>query len=149
MKSKIYLIVLFILAACISYGQDENYYIGIPLDLPTKGVNKVLCMSNGNTLLFHFELERALIIKTFDSTHRSTGTKEHVTYLLDLATMQTALFKGLFEVNGEAVMFIEQHNTSRSNLVRLRFNGTTGKLIDEVILGESKAWQAHPLLCNA
>jgi hypothetical protein len=139
MKIRIYLIVLLSILGYSSIAQEKKFHIGTPIDLPLKGVNKVLCMKNGHTLLFHFEPERAIIVKTFDSTHKSTGTKEHMTYMLDLATIQTAIFKGLFEVNGEAVLFIEQRNTGRSNLVRLRFNGTTGKLIDEILLGESKS----------
>jgi hypothetical protein len=126
MKIRIYLIVLLSILGYSSIAQEKKFHIGTPIDLPLKGVNKVLCMKNGHTLLFHFEPERAIIVKTFDSIHKSTGTKEHMTYMLDLATIQTAIFKGLFEVNGEAVLFIEQRNTGRSNLVRLRFNGTTG-----------------------
>ena len=52
--------------------------------------------------------------------------------------METAVFKGLFEINGEAVLFFEQENSGRRKLVRLRFGSDSGNLLEEMVMGESK-----------
>jgi hypothetical protein len=133
------LIAILCLFSCQGWAQEKKQHIGNILDLGLTGINKVICMENGNTLLFHFEIGKPIVIKTFDSLHKPTGTKEHLCSILDVAMLRTTLFKGLFEVNGEAVLFAEQRHTNRSNLVRLRFDGNSGKMIEEKMIGESQS----------
>lgn len=119
-----------------SYAQD-SYTLGPATDLKETGLNKVLCMKNGNTMLFHFEPGKDLIIKVYDSTHKEIANLKQSCRLFDLYVVKDAMFKGLFEINGEAVLFIEQEHLSKYGLVRCRFNGNDGKLIDEKLMGES------------
>ncbi|MCW3121707.1 MAG: hypothetical protein JWQ38_1199 [Flavipsychrobacter sp.] len=130
-----FLLSVFLITNC--YAQEK--YDMVPTGLPETGVNRVLCMKNGNTVLLHFEVAKEITVKVFDSTHKQIASKQQDSRLLDLYVIKESVFKGLFEVNGEAVLFVEQLHLSKYCLIRLRFNATTGNLIEEKQIGESKS----------
>ena len=135
-----FLSVLFLCLAAITVrSQDRKFTQSKPLDLGQTGVNKVLCMKNSNTLLFHFEPNKAIIVKVFDSTRKEIADQKHVCRMLDISSLKEATFKGLYDINDEAVLFIEQERLSRYVLVRLRFSARDGTLIEEKLAGESKS----------
>jgi hypothetical protein len=131
------LLPLYFLALTCA-AQDAKDTMSFPLQIPATGWNKVLCMKNGYTMLFHFEPEKAMTVIVFDSVHKKVTTKEHVCKVLDVAALRNSVFKGLYDIGGEAVLFIEQEHLSRHQLVRVRFNGRKGTLIEEKIMGESQ-----------
>ena len=134
-----YLALLLCLYFSAGYAQGKKYDVSTPVDLHETGVNKVLCMKNGNTMLIHFEPAKDVVVKVFDSLHREIASQKHTCRVLDIHKIEDAVFKGLFEINGEAVLFVEQERLSKHNLVRLCFNATDGNLIDEKQIGESKS----------
>jgi len=126
-------------AALISKGQESRYEMSKPLDMSMVGVNKVLLMRNGNTLLFHFEPSKAITIKVFDANRKEIASREELCHYLDVYTIQDARFKGLYDIGGEAVLFFDQQNLlSKHRLIRLRFQARDGSLIEEKIMAESK-----------
>ncbi|MCD6012324.1 MAG: hypothetical protein K0Q79_2186 [Flavipsychrobacter sp.] len=127
------------LFAFICHSQTQNWDLSKPVDIKETGVNKVLCMKNGNTMLLHFEINKQTTVKIFDSTHKEIASEKHIFSLLDATRLQDATFKGLHDINGEAVLFIEQERLSKYVLIRLRFDGSKGTLIEEKIAGESQA----------
>lgn len=130
-------ICLFIFSG-VSYGQDSKYDMSTPIDLTqNSGWNKVLCMKNGNTMLFHFDRDKPITIKVFDSLHKEKASVEYLPKILNVETFKMLVFKGFFELNGEAVMFFEQERL-KLELVRLRFNSDNGTVIEEKQAGESK-----------
>jgi len=129
--------LLIFLAATNCYAQDAKYDMSNPIEFAGTGWNKVLCMKNGNTMLFHFDPAKPIEIKVFDSLHKRVANQEYLCSIMDINTLRTSEFKGLFDINGEAVMFIEQEHLSRWGLVRLRFDGRNGKLIEEKLVKES------------
>jgi hypothetical protein len=126
-------------SVCVSLAQNKKYDLSQSIDLKQTGVNKVLCMKNGNTMLFHFEPHKALVVKIFDSLHKEIASKEHLCRIVDLYKLKDATFKGLYDVNGEGVLFIEQEHLSKYGLVRLRFNSSDATLIEEKLVDESKS----------
>ena len=122
---------------------QDKYEISKPLNLPERGVNKVLCMKNGNTVLLHLDILKPITVKIFDSTHKLTGTKELHTRLLNTSLLQTTSFKGLFEINNEAVLFVEQDHLSKRQLIRIRFNGKSGTLVQEEEVAQSPGIAKH------
>jgi len=119
------------------YAQQKDFEMSNPIEFKESGWNKVLCMKNGNTLLFHFAPTKPLMIKVYDSTHKRIANQEYNCRILDLDVLKTSEFKGLFDINGDAVLFIEQEHLSKFGLVRLRFDGRNGQLIDEKLVKES------------
>lgn len=117
----------------------DPYEMSASLGLDEVGINKVLCLRNGNTMLLHFQIGKPIQVFLFDSTHKRIASPQLHCKQLDLFMLTTSLFKGLYEVGGEAVIFFEQQNSGRHSLIMLRINGTTGKLIEERVVGRSKS----------
>ncbi len=137
-KAKILCLLLLLISARHCIAGDKRVYIGNPLDMPMTGWYKVLCMKNGNTLLFHIDNNKPLVVKVFDSTHKEIRHQSHLLRDFDVSKLQLSAFKGLFEVNKEAVLFFEQEHQNRYVLIRVRIDGSSGKLIEEKQLGESQ-----------
>ncbi len=129
--------ILLIVAATRWCGAKDNYEMSLATGLEEVGINKVLCMKNGNTLLFHFEINKPVEVMVFDTARKRIATAHPICNLLDVMMLPTAVFKGLHEIGGEAVLFFEQQNSGRHSLIRLRFNPLNGKLIDESTLCKS------------
>jgi hypothetical protein len=129
---------LFLVSSIPICSAKDNYEISMPVGLDEVGINKVLCMKNGYTLLFHFQINKTIKVKVFDAQHKRVANTESSCDYFDVSRLTTAMFKGLFEVNGEAVLFFEQQNGGRHSLIRLRYNGTSGKLVDETQVGKAK-----------
>jgi hypothetical protein len=142
------LILIFVLCCCIipitTFAQERKFDFSTPVGFDPGGINKVLCMNNGNTMLFHFELGKPIMLKVFDTAHKRVANTEHLCKELDISMLKTMLFKGLYDINGEAVLFIEQENNGRHSLVRLRFNSHNGKMIEEKTMGRSRS-MAKPM----
>lgn len=127
--------VLFLLAVVLislsGYTQSAPYELSAPIDLPATGTNQLLLMKNGNTLLFHFENTKAILVKVFDKNHKEIAQQKHVCDTLDINALDRSWIVGLYEINGEAVLFFEQAYLNRNSLIRLRIHAETGKLIKE------------------
>ncbi len=131
------LFALLLSTAC--HGQEKRSDFSQPVELNQTGVTKVLCLKNGSTMLFHLEPHKPLVVKVFDSLRRETASKEHLCRILDLYKLKVAVFKGLYDINDEGVLFMEQEHLSKVGLVRLRFNSKDGSLIEEALIVESKS----------
>lgn len=130
------LITLFaaILLYTIAGAQPSKIAYSNAIDIPATGYNKVLQVRNGNTLLFHFEPFKGIVVKVFDKSHQEIASQKHTCEIVDINTLNLADFKGLLDINGEAVLFIQQPYLSRMSLIRLRIDATTGKLLKEEVM---------------
>ena len=136
MKS-LFTISLFLIAFG-AFAQDQKTQLSKPLDISLKGWNRVLYMSNYNTLLFHFEPSHMIEVKVFDSGRKEKPARKDQYKVLYNFGSNPPVIKGLFEINGEAVLFIDQEINSKHCLVRLRYDATNGRLIEEKLVAESK-----------
>lgn len=126
------------ITCCAVYAQEKPFDISAPLHIKETGVNKVLCMKNGSTFLFHFEPVKSILVKVFDPTHKEIANRQDKYKLLDVSLIEYVAFKGLYEINGEAVLFIDQDLNSRHSLIMLRYSAK-GELLEERLVGESKS----------
>ena len=136
---KRYFLATICFAAQLGFAQEKNFDISTPVGIDPVGLNKVLCMKNGNTVLFHFEPGKPMMVKVFDADHKRIANTQPECNILDIGSLRTLVFKGLYDIGGEAVLFIEQQNSGRHSLVMLRVNGTNGRKIDERTIGKSKS----------
>jgi len=134
---KLYLMLLICFVNSLCYAQDNKYIISKPLDIKEAGMNRILCMKNGNTLLFHFEKGKKIVVKVFDSTHKLIASQRDDYQLMNFHL--DFLIRGLFEANGEAVLFFDQELNSRHCLIRIRYNSQTGNLVEEKLVAESNS----------
>lgn len=131
--------MIWLLCGLVCSARGLNYVLSPPLKVNETGWNKVLCMKNGSTVLFHFEPAKKIMVKVFDSTHKEIATRKDRYKLLDIFLVHYSVFKGLYDINGDAVLFIDQDQRGKHRLIMLRYNATTGKLIEERLVGESKS----------
>ena len=100
----LYLLCIAVAIALFTNGQEATYTMTEPLDISKAGWNKVLQMKNGNTMLFHFEPRKSILVKVFDKDHKEIATKKHPCDLIDINAFERSIFDGLVEINNEAVM---------------------------------------------
>ena len=134
------LLFIAILSAifCCARAQDNTYALSKPVAIDQEGWNRVLCMKNGNTLLFHFQKDRKIVVKVFDSTRREIASQKDDYHILEFRLTDFTI-KGVYDINDEAVLFFDQDIDSRHSLIRIRYNSHTGKLVEEKLLAESKS----------
>jgi hypothetical protein len=112
-----------------------------PIAINAAGWDKVLLMPNGNTVLFHFEVRKGVIVKVFDKTRKEIASKKHICNVLDINRLELAGWIGAEAIGNEAVIFISQEVENRRTLIRLRINGNTAGLISEEKLVQSPSFQ--------
>lgn len=123
--------------------QAANYELSNELDFSKEGWNKVLQTSDGNTVLFHFEHNKSVLVKVFDSTRKEIASEKFMGKVIDLAQLEESELHGVYEFGSEAVIFISQFILNNHTLVALRFNTTTGKIIKEQKLVSSPSFKAR------
>ncbi len=128
MKPLITLIV-FLFSFTASFSQETAF--SEPLDLPLSGWNKVLQLSNGNTMLFHAEKNKSILVQLFDKEHKLIGADKFLGKLMDNSLLHHSLMYGVYEINDQAVMFVKQEIYNKETLVRICFDANTGKFIEE------------------
>lgn len=133
--------LLFIFIINTAKAQDSTIFISDPIDITQDGWNKVLQLSNGNTMLFHFEKRKGILVKVYDKTHKEISSKKHVPEILDINTLERTFFDALVEVNNEALLFVTQDIDNNETLIRLRYDGETGRF-----LGEEKVIKSQSFL---
>lgn len=111
------------------------------LKLPLTGWDKVLQTSNGNTLLFHFEARKAVIVKVFDTTRKEIASEKYLGKTFDNNALERSSLHGIYEINGQAILFISQAVNNSESLLKISFNTTTGKVISEDILITSPSFK--------
>src|SRR6185437_446824 len=101
------LFFLLFFTATSLFAQDKACEVSSPIDLHLDGWNKVLLMRNGNTLLLHLEHNKPLVIKVFSKERKEIASQKYFCDVLDINTLDMASFKGFYDINGEAVLFIQ------------------------------------------
>jgi hypothetical protein len=136
MKIRSFFSLVSFLFVAFAVDAQSNASFSTPLDIPQVGWNKVLCMKNGNTMLFHFEVNKPMVIKVFDSTHKEIASKPYLCKQIDESAYKLSMFKGAFQAGDEAVLFISQEKLSKACLFRLRVNSVDGAVIDESMIDQ-------------
>jgi hypothetical protein len=134
------LLCLALLAGNVS-AQDYKYETSEAIDISREGWNKVLQMRNGNTLFFHFEPRKGIVVKVFDKTHKEIASQKHVCKLLDINMLDRSFMDGIVDIGGEGVLFITQDLDNKETTIRLRIDATTGKLLGEDKVIQSASFQ--------
>lgn len=134
---------LFIIAffAVLTNLHAQDYELSEQVNLPLTGWNKVLQASNGNTLLFHLEARKPMTVKVFNKERKEIASVKYVGKVLDMQALERSELHGVYEINGEAVLFIGQAIYNKETLVRVCFNTETGKLTAEKPIIESQSFK--------
>lgn len=131
-------LTLFIVQAS---AQDSTLIISQPIELSKEGINKVLQLSTGNTMLFHFENKRHIRVKVFDSKGKEIASTVPELKIVDMNLLDITYLDGLIECNGDAALFLTQDIGNTETMMRIVFDGKTGRLKKEESIVESASFK--------
>jgi hypothetical protein len=134
---KLYLLAI-VLFACIvgTVAQTPKIEKSMPFeDDPGDGWKKVLQLKNGNTFFFHFQNKEGIELTIYDKSRKKTVSKTVTSQLWDERKMKSTEIKGLYEINGQPVLFLMQSEGREPTLYRVCFDGTNGHIVKETELG--------------
>ncbi|SDH35536.1 hypothetical protein [Chitinophaga filiformis] len=124
-----------ILFAATAQSGIPTYTRSTGFEEPESGSSRIVLMKNGNTLFFHFTPKKGIDVTVFDQKHRSKGIVNNKVDSWKQKKMRSASLKGVYEINGQAVVFIQQSIKKCPTLYRMVFDGKSGKKIKEDLVG--------------
>lgn len=133
-------LLFLVLLTTQASAQDSTLIISQPVDIGADGWNKVLQLSNGNTMLFHFENRKHIRITIFDKSGKQITAAKPELKSFDVNALDKSYFDGLFECDGNAVLFATQQVSNAETMMRIVFDGNTGVLKSETPAVESASF---------
>jgi hypothetical protein len=103
---------------------------------PGEGFDKLVLLPGGNTCYLHFDKKQGIITNIYNEQHAVTATEVIKGKLWDASNLNDTEIDGIFAVNNQVVIFLQQLVKYKPNLYRLVLDGNNGKLIQEDKLGE-------------
>ncbi len=103
---------------------------------PTEGSLKVMLLKNGNTAMINVTPKDGIFIKLFDAGKRPIAELNHESDVWESGKMKKAEIKGVYEIDGNIVLFIQQSAGRKPMLFRLVIDGKNGKMLKEDPIGD-------------
>ncbi len=135
MKSVFLTFVIVCQTFTILIAQQYKIERSVPFEQPEYGWNKLLQLKNGNTLFFHAGGGELITVSVYDKNRKEIARNAIASKPFDVRMLQNSKIAGLFEIKGEAVLFLVQSGYPMSTLYRLHINAATGELNREDELG--------------
>ena len=136
MRNSIVLAMFCCLMSVAAIGQAPSVKYSLPFDEPDGLESKVFQVSNGNTMFFTFTKKEGINLTIYDSSRRVKVKKElHGTEWED-GSMVGGEVKGIYEMNGKVVLFLQQVIKKTPMLFRLVIDPVTGVKVEDKKIGE-------------
>ncbi|MBV8255330.1 MAG: hypothetical protein JO154_22205 [Chitinophaga sp.] len=124
----------------LSYGtiiaQQPEIALSAGFADPGEEVCKLLLMENGSTMFFHFSPKNGINTTVYDAEHKVVSTVNNQISSFNASRLKNVFFRGMYDMNGQAVLFLVRYQRKSSTLYRFTFNGKTGKLAEEKIVDD-------------
>ncbi|PSL43368.1 hypothetical protein CLV51_10857 [Chitinophaga niastensis] len=119
-----------------AFAQVPIVTLGPAFEEPGDGWDKLMQLKNGNTIYLHFSKKDGLQVSVYN-VQRELAVADTVRgQLWNAGDMESTEIDGIYEINGQPVIFLQQLVKYIPVLYRLVLDGQTGKLIREDKLGE-------------
>jgi hypothetical protein len=135
MKKPIFVLFTFLFYAVALTAQQFHIEKSAEFDEPDYGWNKLLQLKNGNTFFFHSTKKEGIELVVYGKNRKIIGKRTLISKLWDVGKMKKSLIRGLYEINGEPVLFVAQADGLEPTLYRMRLNPNTGFISKEDELG--------------
>lgn len=141
---------LAILSAVFSAATAQVPVVSLSADfnVPDDGWDKLLQLRNGNTCYLNFSRKSGLIVTMYNSKHELTAVDTTAARLWKADDLESSELDGIFEINGQPVIFIQQLVKNLPVLYRLVLDPVSGKLQQEDKLGELPSVQHRSVLVD-
>lgn len=134
---RIFLFAGLLLAATgTTLAQAPKVALSAAFPEPENGANRLLLLKNGNTLYFHFTPSDGIRAVVYDANHKQKAQTTLTGKTWEDHDMKRSELKGLYEINGQAVIFLQQLNKRTPTLYRIVVDPQTGRVVKEDQIGE-------------
>lgn len=103
---------------------------------PGEGFDKIVLLPAGNTCYLHFDKKQGIVVNIYNEQRAVTATEVIRGQLWDASNLNDTEIDGIYAINNQVVIFLQQLVKYKPNLYRLVLDGNTGKLVQEDKLGE-------------
>ena len=128
-----------------SHAQFKQIAEGPKFDEPEEGFAKILQLKNGNTFYIHVTPKDGINVRVYDANHKEKAVKTISPAYESLDKKDQV--RAIFEMNNDVVLFVTKDDDGDKlpRLHRLIFDGTTGSLKKQQIIGTCKyTWRDRP-----
>ncbi|MGO4291470.1 hypothetical protein [Chitinophaga sp. RAB17] len=125
-----------LLFSTLAFAQVPVVTLGPDFGEPGDGWDKLMQLKNGNTFYLHFSKKEGLSVSVYNAAHELTVTDTLHTQQWNSSDLESTEIDGIYEINGQPVIFLQQLVKYNPVLYRLVLDGETGKLVREDKLGE-------------
>ncbi|SFE52313.1 hypothetical protein SAMN05518672_10786 [Chitinophaga sp. CF118] len=127
---------LFVLFSTHIFAQLPKVQLSQTFPEPGEGFEKILLLDNGNTCYLHFDKKLGIQITLYNQ-QREVSANETVTgKLWDAGNINDTEIDGIYNINGQVVIFLQQLVKYKPCMFRLVLDGKNGQLVREDKLGE-------------
>jgi hypothetical protein len=100
------------------------------------GWDKLVLLPNGNTCYLHLEKNEGIRVAIYNAQGVLTATEKIGGRGWDAADMNDVEIDGVYAINGQVVLFLQQLIKYKPTLFRVVIDGNTGRLLQEDRIGE-------------
>lgn len=134
---RIFLFASLLLAAtATTIAQTPTVALSAAFPEPENGANRLLLLKNGSTLYFHFTPSDGIRAVVYDANHKQKAQTTLTGKTWEDRDMKRSELKGLYEINSQAVIFLQQVNKKTPALYRIVVDPQTGRVVKEDQIGE-------------
>jgi hypothetical protein len=131
-----YLWLFVLLISTQLFAQVPKVQLSQSFPEPGEGFEKIVLLDNGNTCYLHFDKKLGIQV-TIYNPKREVAASETVTGTLwDAGNINDTEIDGIYGINGQVVIFLQQLVKYKPSMFRLVLDGTNGKLLKEDKLAE-------------
>jgi len=135
MKKCIFILMALLLCGSAVLAQQVAIEKSAEFDEPEYGWNKLLQLKNGNTFYFHSTKRDGIEVTVYNKERKQISSRTLESRLWDIGKMRESKIVGLYEINGEPVLFIVQADDRVPILYRMRINPNNGSIANEFAMG--------------
>lgn len=128
------LTLLVLLSIQNAFSQVKNIEYSTPFTEPEKGWYKVMQLSNGNTFFFDFNND-GVSVTVYKPDRKLAARKNLTSSLWNPKDMKNSTMEGIYEINGEPVIFLQQLNSRQPTLYRIQLNPDNGSISQQQEIG--------------
>jgi len=126
--------LIALLCASATFSQVKKIEYSTPFVEPEKGWYKVMQLSNGYTFFFDFNND-GVSVTVYKPDRKLAARKKLTSSLWDPKDMKNSQMEGIYEINGEPVIFLQQLKSREPILYRIQLNPTNGSISKQQEIG--------------
>ncbi|MGN7823872.1 hypothetical protein ACTJJB_27360 [Chitinophaga sp. 22536] len=126
---------LFLIPAGL-YAQVPVVTLGPAMEEPLDGWDKLMQLKNGHTFWLHFSKKEGMRVTVYNAKHEQIAADSVGGSLWNAADLESTEIDGIYEINGQPVIFLQQLVKYVPVFFRLVLDPQNGKLLREDKLGE-------------